>query len=205
MAIAVALLPRAQVASFANALDATMLLNPSESVLIVIDVQQRLWPAMADPKALLRSIELVLSAALRLGIPVLATEHCPEKIGRLIPEIGDRVPADAVVTKSHFNAVREPEFLACLRRVGRSRPVLVGTEAHVCVLQTALGLAASGYGTTVVSDATACRRTESHAAAMRRLAAEGVELVTAEMAVFEWLERGGTPEFRDLLPAVKAT
>ncbi|MBT5309834.1 MAG: isochorismatase family protein, partial [Rhodospirillaceae bacterium] len=81
--------------------------------------------------------------------------------------------------------------------------VIAGIEAHVCVLQTAMDLINGGTAVFVVKDATTSRTPENHAAAMKRLAAAGAEIVTTEMVLFEWLGRAGTDEFKELSKLIK--
>jgi nicotinamidase-related amidase len=108
-----------------------------------------------------------------------------------------------VVEKTHFSCAAEPALKARIEAMGRKTVVLAGIEAHVCVLQTALGLKALGLVPVVVTDACSSRDPANHEAAMRRLTANGIEVVTAEMVVFEWLQRAGTPEFKELSRLVR--
>lgn len=181
-----------------------MLLTADDSVLFVVDVQARLLPAMADPAAVLSRVALLMRAARRLGVPLLVTEQYPEGIGKTVPELAALVTPAETVEKIHFAFTAEP---AVQDRLGllapRRQAVLCGIEAHVCVLQSALGLAAAGWRVAVVADAVGSRRERDRDAGLARLAAAGVTLVTAEMVVFEWLGRAGTDDFRDLLKLVK--
>jgi isochorismate hydrolase len=100
-----------------------------------------------------------------------------------------------------FDATAAPEVLQHLPP--DRTPVVAGCEAHVCVLQTVLGLLALGRPVTVVADAIASRRSESRAGALDRLSRHGAEIVTTEMAIFEWLGSANHPRFKDALALVR--
>ncbi|MBY0431132.1 MAG: isochorismatase family protein, partial [Rhodospirillales bacterium] len=97
----------------------------------------------------------------------------------------------------------EPAVMDRIAALGRQQIVVAGIEAHVCVMQTALGLAERGYAVAVATDACSSRRQENADAAFHRMRQNGIEMVTTEMVVFEWLHRAGTPEFKDLVALVK--
>ncbi|MBX9635347.1 MAG: isochorismatase family protein, partial [Magnetospirillum sp.] len=107
------------------------------------------------------------------------------------------------VEKIHFACSAEPAIADRLAGFGRDQVVIAGIEAHVCVLQTALGLKEKGYQVFVAADACSSRLAANHQAAMQRLSANGVQVVSVEMVVFEWLHRAGTPEFKDLVALIK--
>nr|WP_242481653.1 isochorismatase family protein [Paracraurococcus ruber] len=120
-----------------------MALDRARSLLLVVDMQARLQPAIAAGDAVLREVLRLMRVARTLAVPVLATEHCAEAIGDTLGEVATL--ADRVVAKTHFDACAEPGFLDALPP-GRPDILLCGTEAHVCVLQTALGLRAAAAG-----------------------------------------------------------
>jgi nicotinamidase-related amidase len=180
-----------------------MLIRRRESLLLVVDEQARLAPAIAGKEQVLANTAVLIKAATRLGVPVLAAELYPSGLGPTLPEIADLLARDAVMEKIHFSCAAEEEFIGRIARLGRSQVVLTGMEAHVCVLQTALGLKERGYHPFVVADATGSRRPESHALAMERLRLAGIAAVSTEMVVFEWLDRAGTPEFKEVSALIK--
>lgn len=180
-----------------------MLIRAAESALIVIDVQERLLPAMQAPARTIRNTRLLLDAARECGVPVLVTEQYRKGLGATVPEIVAAAAGATVIAKMHFSCMEEPDFAAAFRGLARRQAVLVGMEAHVCVVQTAASLLEQGYEVFVVSDATASRTLESEAACRTRMTASGAHVVTTEMVVFEWLGRAGTPAFKRLLPAIR--
>ena len=174
------------------------------SALLAVDLQARLAPAIDRIDALLARAELLLRAAVRLGVPVAFTEQSPAGLGPTLAPLTRLVPAAQVIGKEHFRATAEPALPAWIERTGADQVVVFGTEAHVCVLQTSLGLLEAGLAVHVVADAVGSRRPEDRSVALRRLNSAGCRIVTAEMVAFEWLERAGTEEFREVLALIKA-
>lgn len=179
------------------------LLKAEASALVIVDVQERLMPAIAGGEALLRRLETLAQSAARLAVPVLATEHYPAGLGRTLAGLEAFVPEADRFEKISFAALQAPAFRARLEALGRRQIVVAGSEAHVCVLQTALSLAEAGYQTFIVTDATGSRDPADAQAALARMARAGIEAVTTEMVVFEWLERADRPEFKALLALIK--
>jgi nicotinamidase-related amidase len=180
-----------------------MLLQRDASCLVLIDIQERLLPAMADPAGVVKNTQILLRSAATLGVPVLASEQYAKGLGPTVAELANLLPADAVVEKLSFSCLGEEAFAARLRALDRRQVVVVGIEAHVCVLQTADPLVAAGYDVFVVADATSSRVALNHELAMARLARCGCSIVTTEMVVFEWLQVAGTPEFKALSALVR--
>lgn len=180
-----------------------MLLSPARSVLVVVDVQERLAPAVHAAGRAIRNVGILLDVARELNVPVLASEQYPKGLGTTVPAVKERLRPDAVIEKIHFSCSREPAFMERLDALGREQIVLTGMEAHVCVLQTALGLRAMGRRVYIVADATSSRAPGNAELGIERMRENGVEVVTTEMVVFEWLEKAGTPTFRTLSALIK--
>ncbi len=180
-----------------------MLLEASRSALVVVDVQERLAPAMTAGEAAIARCAVLMQAASRLAVPIVISEQYPKGLGPTVKALAALVPADARVAKLTFSCAGEPAFAARIAALKRGQFILCGMETHVCVLQTALGLAATGARIAVVEDAVASRRPSDTAAALRRLERAGVDVVTSEMVVFEWLGRAGTPEFKALSALIR--
>ncbi len=179
-----------------------MLLEQSKSSLLVVDVQERLLPAMASPDNILPPIQLLLRAAATLEVPILVSEQYPKGLGPTVSPIRDLVSQNRIAEKIEFSCAANPGLRSRLLDFGRDQLVLCGIEAHVCVLQTALGFIGERQ-VFVVADAIDSRQRESRSLALRRMERAGVELVTAEMVVFEWLGRAGTPKFKELSALLK--
>ncbi|MEO7424215.1 MAG: hydrolase [Fibrobacteria bacterium] len=183
---------------------ADLLLDASQSVLLLVDIQDKFRPGVAGMEALISRAEIVVRAAVRLGIPVLATEQYPKALGETVPELRQWLPDNQVYhAKLVFSAYGCETLRLGLEACKRRQVVLVGVETHVCVLQTGMELLAAGYSVHVVSDAVSSRGFTDRETALRRLEKHGVELVTAEMCLFEWLRVAGTPEFKELQSLIK--
>jgi nicotinamidase-related amidase len=181
-----------------------MLMAAERSMLVVVDAQERLLPAMAAPETVIRSLSILLKAAAAVDVPVLASEQYPRGLGPTVPEIATLLPeGNAPVAKTAFGCLDEPVFAGRFAAIGRPQVVLTGVEAHVCVLQTAAQLRAKGCEVFVVADAVSSRVPLSAERALARMAAWGVEVVTAEMVAFEWVRAAGTPAFKTVSGLVK--
>lgn len=174
--------------------------DPSRSVLLVVDFQSRLMPAIADGEQAVANAKRLLGAAKLLDVPVIYTEQNPRGLGATVPDIAPEPPAK-VVSKMTFDAWRAPDLQ------GAAPPsaefVVTGCEAHVCVLQTVLGLREAGRAVKVVRDAIGSRRPESKEAALARMERHGAEIVTTEMVAFEWLGSAEHPRFREVMTLIK--
>ncbi len=175
------------------------LLQRSAAALAVIDVQERLLPAIPEePRAsVLRNALILIETARALGVPVLASEQYPKGLGPTVPEIraaiGDRF---APVEKLAFSCGRSPEFRTVLEGTHKRSIVLCGVETHVCVLQTAVDLVSEGYRVFVPADAVASRRPLDWERGLALMDKAGVVVGTTEAFVFQLLERAGTDEFK---------
>lgn len=182
----------------------SLIMDADQSILVVIDVQEKLAPAMNDPRRVLHNGARLLKGARRLDVPVVATEQYPQGIGPTMFDLRSLLPNDAVVQKMTFSAANTPAVVERLESLGgRRQLVVMGTEAHVCVQQTALGFVDLGWQVFVVADACSSRMVADQDASYARMAAAGCTMVTTEMVLFEWLREAGTPAFKDLLPLIK--
>lgn len=176
------------------------------SQLLVIDVQTRLLPALGDGKALVTAAVQLVKACRYLEVPVTILEENPAGLGSTAEEVTAAAGDIQPLSKMAFGAADEPDLLAHAEKAragGRDQMVLLGAEAHVCVLQTALGLCERGFTVGVVADALASRRASDREIALQRLAASGAILLSREMILFEWLRTAAHPAFKDLLQMVR--
>ncbi len=180
-----------------------MLIQADRSCLLIVDVQLGLAPVMAEPRRVYRGCALLMRAAVRLGLPLVVSEQYPKGLGATVGELAELAPEGSVMEKLHFSCAADPAMRQRFDGFGRPQVVIAGIEAHVCVLQSALGFRQAGFEPVVVADACGSRTEANHQVAMARLAANGVEVATVEMVVFEWLHKAGTPEFKDLSALVK--
>ena len=163
--------------------------------LVVIDIQEKLAQLMYRKESLFESAQKLIKGIRVLEIPIVVTEQYPKGLGPTVPELARSLSGPPLV-KDSFSCAREPAVRAAIEAVGRRQAVVAGIEAHVCVLQTALDLAAAGFQVHVPHDAVCSRRPVDKKWALERMAAAGVAVSTTESALFELLERCGTDEFK---------
>lgn len=174
-------------------------ISPTGSVLVLVDYQHRLMPMIhGGAQAVARALRLA-DAARELGVRVLGTEQNPAGLGPNDEAIRQRCAS--TLSKMHFDACED----GLLELIGGdpAEVVIAGCEAHVCLLQTALGLLRAGRRVWVVADACGSRSAADHGLAMQRLQQAGATLVSTEMVVFEWLRSCTHPRFKPVLGLVK--
>ncbi|CAD5372245.1 Isochorismatase [Rubrivivax sp. A210] len=173
-----------------------------QGLLLLVDYQQRLMPAIhGGAQAVAEAIFLARLARL-LGLAVMGTEQNPAGLGPNVAAL--RELCDTTLPKMHFDACRDGLVPALRAAAPQAREVVVaGCEAHVCLLQTVLGLRRAGFNVHVVADACGSRCAQDHGLAMRRLEGAGAVIVGAEMVAFEWLEACTDAQFRPALALIK--
>ncbi len=182
-----------------------MLIRVERSCLLVIDIQEKLLGAMHDGDVVTRNAGILLQAAARMNVPVLASEQYPQGLGPTVDAVAEHFPdaSGPPASKLAFSCATDQDYMDRLLPLKRKHAVIIGIEAHVCVLQTALELHDEGYRCFVVADAVASRTPQNYVLALERLNASGCEIVTTEMVLFEWLRAAGTDEFKELSKLVK--
>lgn len=197
-----------------------MLLDVSDCQLVLVDYQPRLMPAIAEGEQVLARAQLLARMAQLMKVPTFGTEQNPAKLGELDPSL--RSLCSKVLPKMAFDACADglvdlvrapaapggnarslPKHLQKPAPTPRNTVVIAGVEAHVCLLQTVLGLIEQEIDVWVVTDACGSRSQRDRDAAFDRLAGNGAELVSAEMVAFEWLGSADHPKFKEALALIK--
>jgi nicotinamidase-related amidase len=173
----------------------------SETALLVVDVQEKLMVKIPSAATLVRDIAFLIDAARLAGVEVLATEQYPRGLGSTVAPLAERVPTRP--DKVAFSCCAVPGLTQSLRDNRRSRVLLAGIEAHVCVLHTALDLLGEGFRVYIAADACASRYPTDQAIALRRLEQAGAILTTVEMAAFEWVGGASHPKFKQMSALVQ--
>ena len=176
------------------------LLRRDDTVLVVIDVQDRLLPVMDGKEKLVENLVRLVRFARIIGLPVVVTEQ--QNLGSTVPEVRDELEDLQPVGKIEFDCFKRAEFVAKLRDLGRRSLVLTGIEAHICVCQTALH-ALPDFNVHVIADAVSSRTADNRRIALDRMRQQGATVSSTEMVIYELLERAGTEEFRQTLKLVK--
>lgn len=184
-----------------------MLAERDRAQLLIIDVQDRLAPHIADGGAATTNCERLVRYARRLGVPVTITEHYPRGLGVTVAPVREAAGNDTPrLEKIAFSCWRDDAIrsrIEGLAQDGRDQIVVGGMEAHVCVGQTVLDLLAHGRHVFLVADAVGSREPRVKDLAVERFRGAGAHIVAQEMIAFEWLERGDDPAFKDLIKLIK--
>lgn len=175
-----------------------MLMKIETSCLLAVDFQERLMPAVHDTDHIVANAAWLIQIAQRLNVPVLVSEQYPRGLGHTVAAIRELLPAEAFMEKLHFSCAAERDCMRRIDALGRQQIVVIGAEAHVCVLQTALDLRAAGRDVYLVADAVSSRSPRNVELALERMRAEGVRVVSREMVAFEWLHQAGDDRFREI-------
>jgi nicotinamidase-related amidase len=179
------------------------LISDKGAVLIVIDVQEKLFTHMAEKQKLLETLAKLIQFASIMKIPIIVTEQYPKGLGQTITEVKKLVPHITPVEKVEFSCFDSAKFKEALANLEAKTLIIMGIEAHICVTQTAIDGRQSGYRICVVEDAISSRNLSDKATAIERMWQNGVTIVTSEMLIYEILRKAGTREFKQALKLVK--
>ncbi len=176
------------------------LIKRADSLLVIIDVQERLMPPMAHRDTVLENARRLVAFSNIINLPVIVTEQ--EKLGPTIVDLSVHGQPVRPIPKVAFNCFLSEQFSRAVRESAKRTLILIGVEAHICVAQTALH-AAARFNVHVVRDAISSRTVDNWDTAVERMRSGGVTITTTEMVIYELLEKAGTDEFKSTLPLVK--
>lgn len=175
-----------------------MKLDANRSILLIVDLQERLLPAIEQGSNIIEHTVWLIGIARQLDVPVLLTEQYPQGLGSTAQAIARLIQPEEKLEKIHFSAVAEGNLLGH-PAAQRKQWVVCGTESHVCVQQTVLDLLAAGRQVAVVEEAVGSRQARDKDLALQRMRQLGAQIVSREMVAFEWLHQANTPDFRNVL------
>ncbi|HEX7475539.1 MAG TPA: hydrolase [Dehalococcoidales bacterium] len=179
------------------------MLNAENTVLVIIDIQTKLWNVMFEKEALLDGALKLVKGVQILGIPIVLTEQNPRGLGPTATELTQIMTTVQPIPKMCFSCTQDSGFRQALERAKRNQVLICGIEAHICVYQTALDLIESGYEVQVVADAVSSRSPRNRDIALTRLQGEGVKLTTTEMVLFELLKTAESLNFKEIQRIIK--
>jgi nicotinamidase-related amidase len=179
--------------------------EPKDTALLIVDMQEKLLRAMPDGprEQMVRNAGILIEAARRLNLPILASEQYPKGLGHTLPEIRELLGDVEPVEKMAFSCLGEEAFCRRLEETGRRTFLLTGVENHVCVLQTALDLVAAGRNVLLARDATCSRTKANWKTGCEVMAAGGVQVSSTETLVFQLLREAGTEAFKALSKLIR--
>ncbi len=184
---------------------ARQLLQAEQCALVVVDIQAKLLPPIFNKDELVKNSQLLVRLAAVLDIPVIVTTQYAQGLGETVPEIASLMGEVHSIDKLDFSCFGSNDFRSTLKSLpgNRNTVLLCGMEAHICVMQTALGALNDGYLVHVASDAIGSRVRWNWDIGIDRMRAAGAVISTTEMMIYELLRCSGTQEFKQMLPYLR--
>ena len=179
------------------------MLTPEDTVLVLIDFQEKLFNVMSDKEALKENAVKLVKGALALEVPILCSEQNPDGLGPTIPEIKELIPDVTPVPKLSFSCMGEEKFQEQFEALDGPEVILAGIETHVCVYQTVRDLREEGVEAHVVADAVSSRTPENKAIGLQRMDSFGATITSVEIVLFELMGIAEGDKFMELLKIVK--
>ena len=180
-----------------------MLLDRTNSLLLVIDIQERFLPHIHKIERILERTELLLQAAKLFDIPILASEQYPKGLGGTAESLMPYIAPEECLPKMEFSCWRNPALQQKIQDTKKQHVVIAGVETHVCVLQTAIALKEHGYDVFVVADATSSRAKNNVKHALTRMTEHGIHIVNSEMVATEWCQTADHPAFKQISKMIR--
>ena len=180
-------------------------LNTEQSLLLIVDVQERLLPAMQSQTAdvLVPNLSILMQAAVLFNVPTLVTEQYPRGLGHTIEALEPWIDQQGCLEKTTFSCMQDPTIQGQIKEYRRTHIVLCGIETHVCVLQTALDLLSDGYNVHVISDAVGSRTESNRQTGLSIIREAGGIISSTETAVFQWAGHSKHEQFKALSRLVR--
>ncbi len=183
--------------------DHPAILTKQNTVLVVVDVQEKLLPYVADKEKVTENLRMLIKFAYIMNMPIILTEHYPKGLGRTVPEIKEVLKDYKPIEKVIFSCFGSEEFKSRLKELGVKRLMLSGIESHICIEQTALDALGAGYEVHVIADAISSRTPRNLEIGIEKTRQFGAVISSTEMAMYEIMERADTREFKEVLKLVK--
>ena len=181
-----------------------LILDHRQSALVVIDVQEKFRPIIDHFDEMVDNVKRLIAVAQQLGVPVLVTEHYPKGLGKTVLEVAGVLASSVpVIEKITFSCCQNELFMSQITALGRKQILICGLETHVCVCQTALDLLQSGLQVQVALDACSSSTVEKKILGKEKMNSSKIIITSAETALFDWLVRADTQEFKAALPHLK--
>ena len=181
----------------------SIMLTNENTVLTLVDIQEKLIPVMHDKKFLISQLKILIQGAAHIGLPILWLEQYPKGLGPTIPELTELLPNNAPIAKSSFSAYGSEEFRKKLQTFGRPNVLIAGIESHICVYQTTRDLLNEGYQVEIVVDAMTSRTRTNHDIGLERMKQLGASFTSVEMSLFELVRTAESKIFKRVANIVK--
>lgn len=175
-----------------------MLINPKQSSLLIIDIQEKLITSVHKSDELIKHTAWLTEIANKLEIPVLISEQYPKGLGKTVGDIAKLIAAENLVEKITFSCMQDPECSSQLNSKLKKQVIITGMETHVCVLQTAMQLKQQQHEVFIVEEAVSSRYPRDKKLALARMRQVGIQIVSREMVAFEWLQTSASDNFKTI-------
>lgn len=183
-------------------MDSLGMIERNRTAFIMVDMQERLLSAMHDGAGITANVNKLVESAKILGIPLIVTEQYPKGLGGTSGKVA--LPQGVIpIEKISFSCFGSDDFIERLHHLKRDTLVIFGTEAHICVLKTALDAKKAGFGAHVVADAVSSRKAQDCSAGIERMRQSGVFIATTEMVLFQLMDKAGSEEFKAVSALIK--
>ena len=170
---------------------------------LIIDIQEKLYPVVAEKEAFLTNCKKLIEGLQVLGVPLVVTQQYSKGLGATLSEISSLLEPFNSIEKSSFSCLDEPTYVDYLEKSGKTNVLICGIESHVCVLQTAVDLREKGYQPIVISDCISSRQLSEKQVALKRFDLEGIRVSTVESILFELTRSASSTEFKAISKLVK--
>lgn len=184
-------------------MDYKFFLSKEDSVLVVVDIQEKLAVVMGEREKVVSNTLHLIEAAKLLRFPTIVTEQYPKGLGPTVSEIREALPSCKPIEKLTFGCCGEPGFMKALESTGKRKIILCGMETHVCVLQTCIGSLREGFTVHAVRDAICSRTKENYKTGIEFMRDAGAVITGTETVLFQLLEKAGTEEFKAIVKRIK--
>lgn len=180
------------------------MLNTEDSLLIIIDIQEKLLKAACESEKIASNVVKMAKASNILSVPVIVTEQYPKGLGETVSVLKDALASDVcVIEKTSFSALSEGKFKDKIDSFNKKQVLICGIETHICVLQTALDLHNAGYDVYILADCSSSRQFAEHNTAVELLKQYNIKIVSTEIVLFEWLKTSKHPKFKEIQALIK--
>ena len=180
-----------------------MRILPEQTSLIICDIQEKLCNAMYETEKMQKRAAQMACGCRLLGIPIFTSQQYTKRLGLTVAAVREASGSDSYFEKSTFSCMRNEAMADAVRKAGRHNVIIIGTETHVCVLQTAIDLKEEGFQPILAADAVASRYPDDKEMGLRRAMQEGVLVTTSEAMLFELLQDSKAPQFKEISKLVK--
>ena len=176
-----------------------MLINKENSLLLIIDVQENLTPVQESPREVINGCMTLLEVAEELKIPYIVAEQDHKVFGSTMIDLRKVMKnKNCYYEKDTFSCCKNAKIRETVEKIGKKQIIIAGLETHLCVLQTAIDFHEAGYEVFVVADSCSSRSSYQNSMGIQRLIQHGIDVVTREMVLFEWMDKSGSKLFDEL-------